>query len=733
MKKIIGGFKNKNLWVYIFSFSAIILFIVLIMGSYLCWFYYRTIYADFENSNEEYLNGVMSRHEYDMQILEDIQTQISLAGSKVEFVLRENPKKNFDLRDMLYQYTSVSQFFDRMFFFYHKDQYLYNHATSISVSDFVNAGLCLEYTSSERFKDLLYEEEERFNILPEQSVSGRCMEKLGAVIEQAAIYISTIEPKRSSTVLFVVGSSYYDKLLMDDIKNMRHIFIFYDDMLVTHRGFLGTEEGKRFGENLSFWEEESPREIIENHEKYLLTWSQGESGLVYCSIQSVEIFQNKMLMGQWGILLLLSICSIPTSLLVYVLSKSLSGKVRSINGLLGEEAYNLEGLENGVRILLESKKRSNHESLFLRKTRFISRFVRGRFETKEEIISAAIEASIQVNKAYYSVALIGDIGNNKENETHKKMLDRIMNCPDIDGYGIHLISNNQSLYVVFGNSKEGIREIWEKLFYIGKNDCEEFIMAVSYVHEDLMGITNAYLEADAAYATRLLVDNSRIIYYGDVRLNEKEMVLSDKYLQRLKNAIRAGEKTEVQKVIQEICNNLRLENQSLLTFRMFCNEIIHMMLTESSTNQAEYDDIYNVFALSQCQTIQDFNDILREVSSNLMERRIEHLGNGSDFVNRAVQYMKEEYQNPDFNMGMLAEYLEISGVTLAVKFKNIMEISPSEYLMILRMEQAKSLLRETNMQVKIISMEVGYEDSRVFMHRFKKYTGKTPMQYRKGE
>ena len=92
--------------------------------------------------------------------------------------------------------------------------------------------------------------------------------------------------------------------------------------------------------------------------------------------------------------------------------------------------------------------------------------------------------------------------------------------------------------------------------------------------------------------------------------------------------------------------------------------------------------------------------------------------------------MKANYQNPEFNMSALAELLSSSSVTLAVKFKGIMEISPSEYLAILRMEKAKSLLEETNLQIKEVSVQVGYEDARVFLRRFKKYTGKTPGQYR---
>lgn len=59
-----------------------------------------------------------------------------------------------------------------------------------------------------------------------------------------------------------------------------------------------------------------------------------------------------------------------------------------------------------------------------------------------------------------------------------------------------------------------------------------------------------------------------------------------------------------------------------------------------------------------------------------------------------------------------------------------MDMKPSDYLANLRMEQAKELLKNTDMRIKEISLKIGYEDDRVFMRRFKKYTGMTPGEYR---
>lgn len=186
-------------------------------------------------------------------------------------------------------------------------------------------------------------------------------------------------------------------------------------------------------------------------------------------------------------------------------------------------------------------------------------------------------------------------------------------------------------------------------------------------------------------------------------------------------------------MIQEICDCLKKENHSLLTFRLLNNDIIHMMINEFHSDDVNFENVYSVFSLSQCLTIKDFHEILCEVCRKLMNSGEYTETKESDMVSEAITYMKENYSSSDLNMSSLADYLKVSGVTLAVKFKNVMGMSPSDYLAIIRMEHAKQLLKETQMQVKEVSMAVGYEDDHVFMRRFKKYAGKTPGQYRADE
>lgn len=731
MRKLLGDLRVKNLISYIITFSATIVLIILVMGTYIYQFYYRTIYNDFKNSNKSYLSTISNRHENDIASINDIMLQLGIPGNNKEFKLDEAPLKSFDLKDQLYQYVSVSQFFSQILFYYHDDIYLYNHVTSVDINRFLNEGIKLEHTSKEEFYELLHSNEGGMNILKEQGVDGYLYRGSSENANQVVIYLLRLEPKKKSTIVYVVEDNYYDKVLASEVDELRQNYMFYKDNLIVSRGSLGIDSDTILKCIKDGEEGQILCKVDDN--KYLISVEYGEKGILYCTVQSMKIFQNKIVTGQWGILLLLLLCSIPTSFVIVVLSKGLSKKVRNINALLseGEEnAYNLDHIESGIRILVEHNQEVNKESLLLRRTRFINNFVRNEYESREDVVWNGAKVNLKVERKYYGIVLMGDRGNSNENKAHTMMLDNIAMKTYVDGFGIHLISKNQSLFVVFGDEIDMIEAIYEELFKIGLEYCEDFIMSTSGYHQDFTEASKAYLEADTAFDNRLLVDNSRIIHFTDIADKEQVELIPDTYIQRLKNSIRIGDKIEAKTVITDICLYLKTSGQSLLTFRILCNDIANMMIKEWNENNTAFENIYSVFTLSQCLTIQDFNDVLLDICCKVLYCKDTTDTKYSNMVIKAIDYMKKSYHNPDLNMSLLADKLGISGVTLAVEFKNAMGTSPSDYLAMIRIENAKQLLRETQLLVKEVSVAVGYEDDNVFTRRFKKYVGKTPGQYR---
>lgn len=79
----------------------------------------------------------------------------------------------------------------------------------------------------------------------------------------------------------------------------------------------------------------------------------------------------------------------------------------------------------------------------------------------------------------------------------------------------------------------------------------------------------------------------------------------------------------------------------------------------------------------------------------------------------------------------MAEECGIQRTQLNKIFQKLTGSTPMEYLFRIRIERAKTLLRETDVKIIDIAMECGYATSQYFANSFKQATGATPSQYRK--
>ena len=59
-----------------------------------------------------------------------------------------------------------------------------------------------------------------------------------------------------------------------------------------------------------------------------------------------------------------------------------------------------------------------------------------------------------------------------------------------------------------------------------------------------------------------------------------------------------------------------------------------------------------------------------------------------------------------------------------------MNLSPQQFLIKLRMEEAKNKLKNSQNSIQEISTSVGYTDTFTFSKAFKKYSGFSPKNYR---
>jgi transcriptional regulator GlxA family with amidase domain len=84
----------------------------------------------------------------------------------------------------------------------------------------------------------------------------------------------------------------------------------------------------------------------------------------------------------------------------------------------------------------------------------------------------------------------------------------------------------------------------------------------------------------------------------------------------------------------------------------------------------------------------------------------------------------------DLSLAELAEVINISPTYFASLFKQAMAVSPHQYVIQQRVEQAKLMLSKTDLEIADIALQVGFSSQSHLTQHFKRFTGKTPKQIR---
>jgi len=99
-------------------------------------------------------------------------------------------------------------------------------------------------------------------------------------------------------------------------------------------------------------------------------------------------------------------------------------------------------------------------------------------------------------------------------------------------------------------------------------------------------------------------------------------------------------------------------------------------------------------------------------------------------ITPALDYIRKSYML-DFSMDSLAQMCSMSSTHFRRTFSSVMNTSPLEYLIKIRIEKASLFLQTTDKPILSISEEVGFHSLSSFNRHFSSIVGETPRDWRK--
>ncbi|SCW65928.1 iron complex transport system substrate-binding protein [Paenibacillus tianmuensis] len=160
----------------------------------------------------------------------------------------------------------------------------------------------------------------------------------------------------------------------------------------------------------------------------------------------------------------------------------------------------------------------------------------------------------------------------------------------------------------------------------------------------------------------------------------------------------------------------------------------HVILPEPGLVHRQFRRMYEEWqqsgVLAQVLMKSMLFEFIYELFSQLQNSK--DRGSPSDLVAYALRYIHEHYTEA-VTMDQLADLLGCSSSYMYRLFKAETGKSPNDYIIGIRMEQARQYLLTTQLNLREIARSVGYSDVYYFSRLFKKQFGVSPLQSRKRE
>lgn len=262
-------------------------------------------------------------------------------------------------------------------------------------------------------------------------------------------------------------------------------------------------------------------------------------------------------------------------------------------------------------------------------------------------------------------------------------------------------------------------------------------IGISSLGNGIKSVHRLLIEAQKNARLSYLLGKGEIIYpehtsdikyipYRDVIKTSKEMLTALSELDRKKtfeklneilNTIKYFKVNNIKDLIVEYAKIAVMINSYILDL-----DISPEQFLDSDTNI--YIILENFETVDEIHTwINDYLEQIFKYINNLNDNSL------NPIIRRAKLYIDKNYNNK-LTLENICEYLVINESYFSSLFSQNLGITYSNYLTKIRLEQAKKLLKTTNLKVYEICEQVGYSSTEHFGRLFKKHVGMNPNKYR---
>ena len=296
------------------------------------------------------------------------------------------------------------------------------------------------------------------------------------------------------------------------------------------------------------------------------------------------------------------------------------------------------------------------------------------------------------------------------------------------------ISGQEIILLLFCDSKEHGEEISCKIFKaLNKKNDEQNTdsIGISNAHYNIEEVRIAYEEAESAVQARFYLGQNKSIHYRDIKEKYIDMQYNlEPMVKQLVHYLELCDYIKSKQIMEQLFLDLSYSKPD--KFRRYLHTLMEMLTVRIKN----FDSVLHVFA-PDYQFQIDYLNTYRELKSymnSILQGIIEYIKGEREKrskkrIELAKVFIEENCQNK-ITLNDVAEHVELNTSYFSNLFKAEVGMNFTDYLLNIRVEKAKKLLKDPKIKVYEIGNLVGYDDAVSFGRAFKKKLGMSPKEYR---
>ncbi|NHN32522.1 AraC family transcriptional regulator [Paenibacillus agricola] len=305
-------------------------------------------------------------------------------------------------------------------------------------------------------------------------------------------------------------------------------------------------------------------------------------------------------------------------------------------------------------------------------------------------------------------------------------------------------SSDDLIYVVFSGQKDIFASLIDALCEMKPKIESLFQVFLSIGVGSASTIDNIGTSAEQARIAnkyRFVKGENAIIYFENInKQNSSKLIYPSETIELFYNVILQREEEKINLVLTTLIEHIS-RNNSLFFGTCLAYDIVNTSLKAMrelnySLSNFKNTDIYNRDGFKSIDDVKNvLNLLIEEIiatfsSEGYEQDEVPESSKHSLLINQMKKHIEENCIKSDFSINSLADNYKMSISNLSHYFKKQTGENVSDFVLKLRVDRAKFLLRTTKLTLQKISQECGYVHISTFLRQFRQSEKMTPSNYR---